>query len=56
MDSLWATRISHHLMDLAIKQSTDQFHKMFVHISKCSACNAEKTVQSKITKKKNEYN
>ena len=47
MGSLWAPRISHHLMDRAMKQSTHQFHKMFVHISKCLACNAVKTVQLK---------
>ena len=51
MDSLWAPRISHHLMDWAMKQSTHQFHKIFFHISKCLACNAEKTLQLKITKK-----
>ena len=28
MDSLWAPRISHHLMD-QVKQSTHQFHKTF---------------------------
>ena len=43
--------ISHHLMDRAIKQSTHQFHKIFFHISKCLACNAEKTLQLKIIKK-----
>ena len=53
MDSLWAPRISHHLMDQAMKQSTHQFHKIFFHISKCLACNAEKTLQLKITKKMN---
>ena len=53
MDSLWAPRISHHLMDRAMKQSTHQFHKIFFHISKCLACNAEKTLQLKITKKMN---
>ena len=52
MDSLWAPRISHHLMDRAMKQSTHQFHKIFFHISKCLACNAEKTLQLKITKKR----
>ena len=57
MDSPWAPRISHHLMDRAMKQSTHQFHKIFFQISKCLACNAEKTLQLKITKKqKNEYN
>ena len=54
MDSLWAPRISHHLMDWAMKQSTHQFHKIFFYISKCLACNGEKTLQLKITKK-NEY-
>ena len=52
MDSLWASRISHHLMDRAMKQSTHQFHKIFFHISKCLACNAEKLLQLKITKKR----
>ena len=28
----------------AMKQSTHQFHKIFFHISKCSACNAEKNI------------
>ena len=53
MDSLWTPRISHHLMDRAMKQSTHQFHKIFFYISKCLACNAEKTLQLKITKKMN---
>ena len=42
-------------MDRAMKQSTRQFHKIFVHISKCLACNAEKTLQLKITKKRNQH-
>ena len=42
---------SHHLMDRAMNQSTHRFHKIFFHISKCLACNAEKTLQLKITKK-----
>ena len=46
-------KISHNLMDRAIKQSTREFHKIFFHISKCLACNAEKTLQLKITKKMN---
>ena len=46
-----ASRISRHLMDRAMKQSTHQFHKVFFHISKCLACNAEKLLQLKITKK-----
>ena len=46
MDSLLAP----HLMDRAMKQST-QLHKIFFHISKCLACNAEKLLQLKITKK-----
>ena len=33
-----------------MKQSTHQFHKTFFHISKCLACNAEKTLQLKIKK------
>ena len=44
-------KISHLLMDRAMKQSTHQFHKIFFHISKCLACNAEKALQLKITKK-----
>ena len=35
-----------------MKQSTNQFHKIFFHISRCLACNAEKTLKLKITKKK----
>ena len=46
--------ILHHLMDRAIKQSIHQFDKIFFHISTCLACNAEKTLQLKITKN-NEY-
>ena len=42
-------------MDRAMKQSTRQFRKIFVHISKCLACNAEKTLQLKITKKRNQH-
>ena len=55
MDSLWAPRISHHLMDRAMKQSTHQFHKIFFHISKCLACNAEKNTAVEDYEKKNEY-
>ena len=40
-------------MDRAMKQLTHQFHKKFFHISKCLACNSEKTLQLKITKKMN---
>ena len=29
----------------AIKQFSHQFHKIFFHISKCLACNTEKTVK-----------
>ena len=47
------SEISHYLTDCATKQSTYQFHKIFFHISKCLACNAEKTLQLKITKKMN---
>ena len=39
-------------MDRAMKQLTHQFHKIFFHISKCLACNAEKTLQLEIIKKK----
>ena len=38
-------------MNRAMKQSTHQFHKIFLRISKCLACNAEKILQFKITKK-----
>ena len=44
--------ISHHLMGHAIKQSTHQSDKIFFHISKCWACNTEKTLKLKITNKK----
>ena len=46
------SEISHHLMDRAMKQLTHQFYKIFFHISKCLACNAKKTLQLKITKKR----
>ena len=39
-------------MDRATKQSSHQFNKIFFHISKCLAGNAEKTLQLKITKKR----
>ena len=52
MDSLWAPRISHHLMDWAMKQSTHQFRKIFFHISKCLACNAEKNITAEDNKKR----
>ena len=35
-----------------MKKSTHQFHRRFFHISKCLACNAEKALQLKITKKR----
>ena len=38
-------------LDGAMKQSTHQFHNFFFHISKCLACNAEKTLQLNIAKK-----
>ena len=34
-----------------MKESTRQFHKIFCHISKSLAYNAEKTLQLKITQK-----
>ena len=40
-------------MGRAMKQSTHQFHKIVFHISKCSACNAEKTLQLKNKKRMN---
>ena len=42
-------------MDRAMKQSTYQFNKIFFHISKCLACNAEKNITVENNKKKNEY-
>ena len=39
-------------MDCAIKQATNQFHKIFFQVSKCLACNADKTLQMM---KKNKY-
>ena len=44
--------ISYYFMDRAMKQSIHQFHRTFFHISKCLACNAKKTLQLKITNKK----
>ena len=38
-------------MDQAMKQPTHQFQKIFFHISKCLACNAEKTLHLKKAKK-----
>ena len=38
-------------MDRAMKQSTHHFQKIFFHISKCLACNAEITLQLKISKR-----
>ena len=51
MDSLWVPKISNHLMNRAMKQSTHQFYKLFFHISKCLAYNAEKLLQLTTTKK-----
>ena len=46
-------QISQHLMDFAMNQLTHQFHKKkLFHISKCLPCNAEKTLQFKIMKKR----
>ena len=44
--------ISHRLMDRAMKQSTRQFNKIFFHISKCLACNAEKNITVEDNKKR----
>ena len=44
--------ISQNLMDRAVKQSTRQFHKIFFHISKCLACNAEKNITAEDNKKR----
>ena len=46
------SEISQHLMDRAMKQSTRQFHKIFFHISKCLACNAEKNITVEDNKKR----
>ena len=35
-----------------MKQSTHQFHKIFFHISKCLACNAEKNITVEDNKKR----
>ena len=51
MDSLGTPRISHHVMDRTMKQSTHQFQKIYFHITKSLVCNAEKTLELKITKK-----
>ena len=42
-------------MDRALKQSTHQFHKRFLHISKCLSCNAKRNTAVEDNKKKNEY-
>ena len=41
MDSLRTPRNTRLLMDGAMKQWTCQFHKIFFHISKYLACNAD---------------
>ena len=46
------SEISHHLMDCAINQSTHQFHKIFFHISKFLAFNAEKNITVEENKKR----
>ena len=56
MESLWAPRILHHLMDWAMKQSTHQFYKIFFHISKCLACTAEKNITAEDNKKRMNIN
>ena len=40
-------------MDGAMKESTHQFQKKKIFISKCLACNAEITLHLKITKRMN---
>ena len=45
MDSLGASRISHDFMDCAMKQSTHQFHKIVLHITKCLVCRKNITVE-----------
>ena len=44
--------MSHHFVDGAMKQSTRQFHKIFVNISKLSSMQCRKKLQSKTTKKR----
>ena len=39
-------------MDHAMKQSTRQFHKIFLHISKYLACNAENNITVEDNKKR----
>ena len=39
-------------MDGAIKQSTHDFPKIFFHVSKCLACNAEKNITVEDNKKR----
>ena len=39
-------------MDRAKKQPAHQFHKIFFHISKCLACNAEKNITVEDNKKR----
>ena len=39
-----------------MKQSPNQFHKIFFHISECLACHAKKTLIVEDNKTKNEYN
>ena len=47
IDSLWTSRY----ISRTVKLSTEQFHKNFFLISKCLACNSEKSLQLKIQKK-----
>ena len=52
MDSLWIPRNITLLDGPCYEDLTHQFYKIFCPISKCLACIEEKTLQSKITKKK----
>ena len=47
MDSLGAPRISNHLMDRAMKQSTHQFHKIFYLKMFSKQCRKIITVEDK---------
>ena len=55
MHSLWTPRISHHLMDHAMNQSTHQFHKIFFHVSMFSM-QCRKNIAVEDNKKKKEKN
>ena len=51
MDSLWTLRSITSLDGSCYKAIDSSISQNIFHISKCLACNAEKTIQLKITKK-----